>query len=64
MDGEYISLKECVRSKRHLTSVDEDGYCNFCGEQDNEETCPHCGSRDTVEIDTHSQQCNACGKTY
>lgn len=35
--GEYISLEECVKSKKHLTSVDDDGYCNFCGEQDSED---------------------------
>ena len=33
----YISYDECVASERHLISVDEDGFCNFCGEQDGAE---------------------------
>lgn len=30
----YITLEECRKQKKHLKSCDEDGYCNFCGEQD------------------------------
>ena len=26
-------LLTCRESNRHLTSCDDDGYCNFCGEQ-------------------------------
>jgi hypothetical protein len=33
-NGEYISLQECRKSGKHLTSCDGDGYCNFCGEQE------------------------------
>jgi len=36
-DGEYIDIQECIESDKHLTSVDCDGYCNFCGEQMTEE---------------------------
>jgi hypothetical protein len=34
-DGEYLysSLDECKEAHDHLTSCDDDGYCNFCGEQ-------------------------------
>jgi len=32
-DG-FVTLQECIASGRHLTDCDEDGYCNFCGEQD------------------------------
>ena len=31
-DG-YITLEECEEDKTHLTSCDNDGFCNFCGEQ-------------------------------
>jgi len=30
-DGEYISLDMCKRSNIHLSSCDEDGFCNHCG---------------------------------
>lgn len=33
MDRVYISRDECVASKKHLTDVDDDGFCNICGEQ-------------------------------
>ena len=29
----YDDKNECVEEGRHLTSCDDDGYCNFCGEQ-------------------------------
>ena len=32
--GDYISIEECKEQGTHLTSCDEDGYCNFCGEQE------------------------------
>src|SRR5882724_5388151 len=34
MVGEYLhsSLKECIDNGDHLINCDEDGYCNFCGE--------------------------------
>jgi len=31
---DYISREECKREGKHLTSCDKDGYCNFCGEQE------------------------------
>jgi hypothetical protein len=31
---EYCSHEECKAVGIHLQSVDDDGYCNFCGEQD------------------------------
>jgi hypothetical protein len=33
--GEYLydSKSDCIASGQHLQSVDEDGYCNLCGEQ-------------------------------
>lgn len=30
----YIDRVECEEQGDHLTSTDEDGFCNFCGEQD------------------------------
>lgn len=30
---EYCTLDECKFIGQHLTDCDEDGYCNFCGEQ-------------------------------
>jgi hypothetical protein len=33
MPGDYIDYNDCVDSGRHRTDVDEDGYCNGCGEQ-------------------------------
>ena len=32
--GAYCTLGECIALGQHLTECDEDGYCNFCGEQD------------------------------
>lgn len=29
----YASAEECKEAKMHLTSCDDDGYCNYCGEQ-------------------------------
>lgn len=34
---EYVSLQDCVSSGKHLKSCDNDGYCNFCGEQEGAE---------------------------
>ncbi len=31
---EYIDVEDCVERGLHMTSVDESGYCNHCGEQD------------------------------
>lgn len=31
---EYLNPGECVESGKHLTSCDDDGFCNFCGEQE------------------------------
>lgn len=40
----YDSKEECHREGRHLISCDEDGYCNYCGEQDApEHVCDGCG---------------------
>jgi hypothetical protein len=33
-DYEYRTAEDCIQSGLHLTNVDEDGYCNFCGTQD------------------------------
>ena len=30
----YGSAKDCVKDGNHLTSCDEDGYCNLCGYQE------------------------------
>lgn len=30
--GDYDSPEECRAAGAHLTNVDEDGYCNFCGD--------------------------------
>ena len=35
--GNYVSLEECRASGLHLKSCDKDGFCNNCGEQDNDE---------------------------
>lgn len=32
----YILLQECIDIGIHLTSCDEDGYCNYCGYQESE----------------------------
>jgi hypothetical protein len=32
-DRMHSSKQECVDEGDHLLSVDEDGYCNYCGEQ-------------------------------
>ena len=31
--GVYVPYEKCVASGGHLTSCDDDGYCNSCGEQ-------------------------------
>lgn len=37
--GSYLngSLEECKANGNHLQWVDDDGYCNACGEQDDSE---------------------------
>jgi len=30
---ELIDLDECIENGTHLTDCDDDGYCNYCGEQ-------------------------------
>lgn len=32
----YQSPADCIHAGLHLVSVDKDGYCNCCGEQDSE----------------------------
>ena len=32
--GEYCTIGECIAVGQHLSECDDDGYCNFCGEQD------------------------------
>ena len=32
--GEYCTIGECIATGQHLTECDDDGYCNYCGEQD------------------------------
>ena len=34
MDGNYLSLEQCIAGGLHLESCDSDGYCDYCGEQD------------------------------
>lgn len=36
-EEEYKSLGRCIEDGTHLTECDDDGYCNFCGEQDSSE---------------------------
>jgi hypothetical protein len=31
--GNYVSREECIESGAHSKSCDEDGFCNYCGEQ-------------------------------
>jgi hypothetical protein len=31
------NLKDCIKSGLHLSSCDDDGFCNHCGYQDNNE---------------------------
>jgi hypothetical protein len=33
-DGEYCTIGECIATGKHLTDCDDDGFCNYCGEQD------------------------------
>lgn len=33
---DYMPIEECIKDGLHLSSCDEDGYCNYCGEQDEE----------------------------
>ena len=33
-DRDTLSRKECIESNFHLTQVDSDGYCNYCGYQE------------------------------
>ena len=37
MDVFYDTVAECVQSGQHLTDVDDDGICNFCGYKYSEE---------------------------
>lgn len=37
----YTTFTECIKSGRHLTDCDEDGYCNFCGYQDAAPSTPN-----------------------
>lgn len=37
VDPCFDSVAECMDSGRHLESCDDDGYCNFCGEQESDE---------------------------
>ena len=32
--SEYLTVKECKSQGKHLTHCDDDGFCNFCGEQE------------------------------
>lgn len=34
VENEYLEREECVEMGLHLTSCDDDGYCNHCGEQE------------------------------
>jgi len=35
--GYSVPLEDCVASGQHLTSCDNDGYCDFCGHQPGDE---------------------------
>lgn len=37
MGDEYLELTECIESGLHLIDCDDDGFCNHCGHQDNDE---------------------------
>jgi len=28
-----VSVSQCIKDGTHLTDCDDDGYCNYCGEQ-------------------------------
>ena len=30
----YYTLEDCIESGEHLTSCDDDGFCNLCGNQE------------------------------
>jgi hypothetical protein len=37
LHGDYdgdLSRQECIAQGTHMTSCDDDGYCNACGEQE------------------------------
>lgn len=38
----YIDIHECIENGTHLQDVDDDGYCNFCGEQISAEDLEEC----------------------
>jgi hypothetical protein len=40
VEDEYLSLEDCIADETHLTSVDDDGYCDACGTQDGIEVVP------------------------
>lgn len=52
-DGDYETLDDCIAAGTHLTNVDDDGYCNFCG---------HDGGGED-EDDVFDSQCRHCGRT-
>ena len=33
-NGEYIDIEDCIKQGTHLSDVDDDGFCNFCGHQE------------------------------
>lgn len=33
---EHNTLEDCIASNDHLSSCDDDGYCNLCGYQESE----------------------------
>ena len=38
--SEYIRIDDCRAQGTHMQSMDDDAYCNLCGEQDPDvETC-------------------------
>lgn len=57
-ESEYKSLGQCIQDGTHLTDCDDDGYCNYCGEQDPpsekapvEVRCAACGTlRDPASL--------------
>lgn len=53
----YGNTDECVAIEAHLTSVDDDGYCNHCGSDDPDPRSERHGVSDAYP----NGRCTACG---
>lgn len=66
-ESEYKSLGQCIQDGTHLTDCDDDGYCNYCGEQDGppvEEAPPldvRCAACGWVDVPMKDGRCYNCG---